>query len=146
MLYSNNLKEDNLLINKNTIIAMTRKEIVKQYIEFLSIGNIEKIVGLFAENGKVYSPIYGENTADKFYETLNDDTFNSELNLKGIFEDSDTKKIALYFEYTWTVKSGKVVVFDVVDIIEFDNRNKFLELKIIYDTIVSRRLVEEMKK
>ncbi len=123
---------------------MTKKEIAKQYIDFLSKGNIEKIVNLFAENGKVYSPIYGENRADKFYEVLNDDTINSEIKIKGIFEDSNTGKIALYFEYKWMVKSGKIVEFDVVDILEFDTRNKILELKIIYDTVISRRLVEEM--
>lgn len=125
---------------------MTKKEIAKQYIDFLSKGNVEKIIALFTENGKVHSPIYGELRADKFYETLNDDTINSEIKLKGIFEDSTTKNLALYFEYKWTVKSGKIVNFDVVDIIEFDTQNKISELKIIYDTVVSRRLIEELKK
>jgi len=124
---------------------MTKKEIAKQYIDFLSKGNIKRIINLFAKNGKVYSPIYGACNVDKFYTVLNNDTINSELNLKGIFEDSDTGKLALYFEYKWTVRSGKIVEFDVVDILEFDNQNKILELKIIYDTVVSRKLIEEME-
>jgi hypothetical protein len=86
---------------------MTRKEIARKYVEFLSNGNVDKVVSLFAENGKVYSPIYGENSAVKFYKTLNEDTVDSALKIKGIFEESGTENIALYFEYTWTMKSGK---------------------------------------
>ncbi len=123
-----------------------KKEIAKQYIEHLSKGNAEGIISLFAENGKVSSPIYGKKGASEFYRTLAEDTLNSELKIIEIFENSDFGKIALHFKYTWTVKSGKIVVFDVIDIIEFDGQNKILELKIIYDTVVSRSLVEEMKK
>lgn len=123
-----------------------RVEIAKKYIKFLSNGNVEGVVSLFAENGKVYSPIYGEKSASDFYKTLKDDTLNSEIKLNEIFENASSQKIALYFEYTWTVKTGKIVVFDVVDIIHFDSQNKITELKIIYDTIVSRKLIEEMKK
>jgi ketosteroid isomerase-like protein len=124
---------------------MTKREIAKKYIEFLSIGDVEKIVNLFAENGKVSSPVYGEKQAGEFYKELTEDTITSELKLKGIFEDHDSDSIALYFEYKWTVKSGKIVEFDVVDILDFDNENKIIALKIIYDTVISRNLVAEMK-
>ena len=122
-----------------------KKEIAKQYIAFLSEGNVEGVIGLFSESGKVYSPIYGEKNAKEFYRILNDDTLQSELSLKEIFQNEESENIALYFEYKWTVKSGNVVVFDVVDILEFDEQNKIQELKIIYDTVISKRLVEEMK-
>lgn len=125
---------------------MTKKEIAKEYIDSLSKGDVEKIISLFTKNGKVYSPIYGEKSADGFYKSLNDDTINSELKLKGVFEDFETGKLALYFDYIWTVKSGKVVEFDVVDIIEFDSENKIIELRIIYDTVISRTLIDEIKK
>ena len=126
-------------------LIMTKREIAEKYIEFLSIGEVEKIVNLFAENGKVNSPIYGEKQADIFYRELSEDTITSELKLKGIFEDADSDRMALYFEYKWTVKSGKIVQFDVVDIFAFDNENKITELKIIYDTVISRNLVAEMQ-
>ena len=125
---------------------MTKKEVAKKYIEFLSAGHLDDILSLFAENATVHSPIYGENDATTFYKILIDDTENSKLQLKGIFEDSESANLALHFEYTWTLKSTKVVAFDVVDIIEFDNQNKIIELKIIYDTVVSRQLVNELKK
>jgi ketosteroid isomerase-like protein len=67
------------------------------------------------------------------------DTISSELKLKGIFDDADSDRIALYFEYKWTIKSGKIVEFDAVDIIVFDNDNKITTLKIIYDTVISRK-------
>jgi hypothetical protein len=121
-------------------------EIAKQYIEFLSKGNVEGVISLFAKNGKVHSPIYGEKSASDFYRILAEDTLNSSLKLNEIFENANTGNIALYFEYTWTVKSGKIVVFDVVDIIEFDNNNKISSLKIIYDTVISRNLIEEIQK
>ena len=124
---------------------MTKKlEIAKQYIDFLSAGKTDEIIGLFAENGTVTSPIYGEGLAEDFYKTLADDTLNSELKIKEIFENKLSGNLALYFEYIWTIKTGKMVTFDVVDIIEFDDNNKITALKIIYDTVVSRSLVEEI--
>ncbi|GAA3522598.1 hypothetical protein GCM10022393_41490 [Aquimarina addita] len=125
---------------------MTRKEIAEKYIELLSTGDTERIIGLFAKNGKVHSPIYGEQFSTTFYKELNNDTLNSELQVKEIFENSETNTLALYFEYQWTVRSGKKVTFDVVDIIEFNDQNKILDLRIIYDTAVSRILVEELKE
>jgi len=123
-----------------------RKQVAIQYLEFLSKGNVEGIISLFAKNGKVCSPIYGEKGASEFYRELGEDTLNSELKLNEIFENIDSGNVALYFEYKWTIKSGKIIVFDVVDIIELDAQNKIQELKIIYDTVTSRRLLGDMKK
>ena len=123
----------------------SKSEIAKQYIEFLAKGEVNKVIDLFSENGKVSSPIYGEKSASDFYQTLAGDTINSELSLKEIFENPLSGNIALYFEYKWTVKSGKIVKFDVVDLIEFNDDHKIVALKIIYDTVITRRLVEEMQ-
>jgi ketosteroid isomerase-like protein len=120
-------------------------EIAKRYIELLSSGDLEGVINLFTENGIVESPIYGEMKASNFYKVLKDDTLNSELKLKEIFQNSKTENIALYFEYKWTIKTGKIVQFDVVDIIEFDIENRIKKLKIIYDTVVSRKLIDEFE-
>ena len=124
---------------------MTRSEVAKKYIEFLSNGAVEQIVSLFSEDGKVSSPIYGDKPAREFFKELTDDTTNSTLTFKKIFEDAGSNSLALYFEYEWTVKSGKVVVFDVVDILDFDNETKIEKLKIIYDTFIARKLVEDIR-
>ena len=125
---------------------MDKKEIANGYLKFLESGNIEQIIDLFNENGIVDSPIYGIKKADEFYRELNDDTSNSELQLKGIFEQSGSNDLALYFTYKWTLRNNQQVEFDVVDIIEFDSKNKIKKLKIIYDTVLARKLVDGLNK
>ncbi|MDP2541311.1 hypothetical protein [Tenacibaculum discolor] len=61
---------------------MNKSGIAKKYLEYLENGNIEKVIGLFSNNGIVESPIYGIKKADVFYRELNNDTSNSELFLK----------------------------------------------------------------
>lgn len=124
---------------------MTQKDIARAYITHLENGNTEKLVALFSKDGMVDSPLYGIKKASEFYLELNDDTLNSELYTKGIFEEDNSNKLALYFTYKWTLKNNKKLVFDVVDIIEFDNQNKISKLKIIYDTVIARKLVEQLK-
>jgi len=123
----------------------SKREISIAYIDFLQKGNLKELLGLFAENGKVDSPLYGEMNADGFYRELESDTTNSELKLKGIFEEEDSDSIALYFNYKWTMKNNELVEFDVVDIIEFNEANQITKLKIIYDTFKSRAMLRELR-
>ena len=58
-----------------------------------------------------------------------------------IFEDHSSGELALYFEYQWQLNTEKRVCFDVVDIIKFDDLNKIIALKIIYDTYAARQLL-----
>ncbi|WP_299157048.1 nuclear transport factor 2 family protein [uncultured Tenacibaculum sp.] len=123
---------------------MTKKEIAKTYISHLENGKIKQVIALFTQNGIVESPLYGIKKASDFYLELSNDTTNSELSLLGIFEEQESNTIALYFTYKWTLKNNQIVKFDVVDIIEFDNDNKISKLKIIYDTVIARKLVEQL--
>ncbi|WP_282122304.1 nuclear transport factor 2 family protein [Algibacter mikhailovii] len=123
---------------------MNKTDIAKEYIKHLENGNIDHVIALFDLNGIVDSPLYGIKRADEFYPELNSDTANSELSLLGIFEENNSNKLALYFTYTWTLKNNQIVEFDVVDIIEFDNQNKISKLKIIYDTVMARKLVGQL--
>ena len=59
------------------------------------------------------------------YTELFTDTNNSELSIKGIFEDTLTGNIALHFNYQWTLRNNSHVNFEVVDILEFDGNNKW---------------------
>lgn len=124
---------------------MTKKEVAQAYINELEQGHVANVVALFSANGIVESPLYGLQNASDFYVQLNNDTHNSKLSLKGIFEDHNTGHMALYFEYIWTLRSDEKVTFDVVDILEFDTNNKITKLKIIYDTVISRRLLESLE-
>ena len=134
---------------------MNKTLVANKYLEHLENGDIKKVIDLFHENGIVDSPIYGIKKADFFYRELNNDTSNStpngaievkNLHLQGIFEQNNSNNIALYFTYEWTLKSNKIVEFDVVDIIELDPDNKIKKLKIIYDTVVARKLVNELNE
>ena len=66
--------------------------------------------------------------------------------VKGIFEQNESNDLALYFSYKWTLKNKQKVEFDVVDIIEFDAENKIKKLKIIYDTVLARKLVASLNE
>ncbi len=124
---------------------ISKREVAIKYINFLEKGNIKNLLSLFTKDAIVDSPVYGKMDANRFYNVLNNDTTSSELKLKGIFEENDSNKLALYFKYKWTLKNNKQVEFDVVDIIEFNDSMHIYKLKIIYDTVKSRELVNELR-
>ena len=125
---------------------MTLKDVAQLYIEFLEKGDALAIVSLFAQDGVVHSPLYGIQPASSFYRELFEDSSQSELKVLGVFEDSDTPQLALYFNYRWTLANKSFVEFEVVDILEFNEENKITCLKIIYDTVHSRKAFDEMKE
>ena len=125
---------------------MTKKEVAIKYIEFLAKGEVQKVIKLFSKEAIVYSPIYGVKRAEEFFIELNEDTNNSDLILNGIFEEQHSNRLALYFKYKWTLKSDKLVEFEVVDILEFNESNEINELKIIYDSVRTRELVKQLKE
>lgn len=124
---------------------MNNKKVVIKYIEFLEKGDLNGINGLFDKDGMVESPIYGKMRASEFYKELMTDTTKSELELKGIYEAPESNSIALFFNYKWTMKNNEIADFDVVDIIDFNNSAKINNLKIIYDTVESRRIMDRLK-
>ncbi len=123
---------------------MKRKDIASSYLTYLENGNTKEVIALFNQNGIVESPLYGSMKASLFYPKLKNDTKSSQLKLQGIFEDFETGNLAIYFNYIWTLKNSEQVVFDVVDILEFDTQHKIKKLKIIYDTVVARSLQKQL--
>lgn len=115
-----------------------REAICEKYIEYLSVGKLAELLDLFADDSMITSPLYGRQSATKFYNALFADTEKSVLEPRGTFYDDERGEIALYFTYQWSLKNGEVVEFDVVDIISFTLENKIASLKIIYDTVDSR--------
>ena len=122
-------------------------EICKQYLDALNEGSLEKVLSLFDPNAVVDSPLYGEIPATTFYTDLFADTNRSETNLLNIFDSiGGNSSVALHFHYTWTLKNGKIVDFECVDIFEITpDRKKFTKLKIIYDTAPVRADFSESK-
>lgn len=120
--------------------------VAQAYIQHLAAANKPALLDLFSKDGIVLSPIYGTLPAKEFFTILGEDTMQSRLTIKGIFEEAITGQIALYFQYEWTLQHGRQVTFDVVDILTFDATNKVNSLKIIYDTMQARTWVEELRK
>jgi ketosteroid isomerase-like protein len=122
-----------------------RRAIGRLYIDYLGKGAMHKVIDLFAEEGVVHSPLYGTKKAKDFYSDLQEDTLSSFLEIKDVYESALSNNIALYFTYHWTLKSGKKIKFDVVDILTFDKRHKITSLRIIYDTVGTRPLLQHLK-
>ncbi|HOP48170.1 MAG TPA: nuclear transport factor 2 family protein [Desulfobacteraceae bacterium] len=116
------------------------QEICRQYLDALNEGSLEKILSLFDQDAVVVSPLYGEMSAARFYKDLFADTGRSETRLLNIFHSvSGTPDLALHFHYLWTLKNGKTVEFECVDVFEISwDSNRIKRLKIIYDTAAIR--------
>ena len=115
-------------------------DICKQYLDALNESSLEKVLSLFDPKAVVVSPLYGEMPATTFYKALFADTNHSETKLLNIYHSVDkNSSVALHFHYIWTLKNGKIVEFDCVDIFEITpDKKRFSKLKIIYDTVPVR--------
>ncbi len=115
---------------------MTIKELCNLYLEALNKADLRTVQAMFSSDGVVISPLYGEQNAHDFYASLFADTSRSETKLLNVFDNSDDgTAVALHFQYVWTLKGGKVVNFECVDVFELsDDRQQFKKLTIIYDT------------
>lgn len=69
------------------------------------------------ENAIVESPLYGIGPNREFYPILLEDSGSSVLKFNGVFPEKETDRIALLFDYHWTLSGGQTVDFKVADII-----------------------------
>jgi len=122
---------------------MNVEEIVKLYLHALEKGSYEDIVKLFTEVAVVVSPLYGTVKASDFYRDLFKDTSKSKITLLDVFVSKNSERVGAYFRYEWTLKDGRPVLFDCVDIFELEE-GKIKKLKIIYDTYEARRIFERL--
>lgn len=124
---------------------MSPQNLCKQYLTALNEGSLDTVLSLFAPKATIVSPLYGVITAENFYRELFADTNRSLTKLLNIYLPSgDTTSVALHFHYTWTLKSGKIVQFECVDVFELTaDKQKFSKLTIIYDTAPIRADFEE---
>ena len=116
----------------------TFAEIAVNYIDYLSVGDLNELLSLFASDAEVLSPLYGRQSAKAFYSRLFADTNDSVLELKDVLSNPKRSSGCIYFSYSWTLASGETVNFDVVDYVQLGPDGKITFLQIIYDTIQSR--------
>lgn len=118
----------------------------QQYFQSLQAGDVEAICQLFAADGMVDSPLYGQKHHRDFYTELMEDSGTSTIEMKRIFSDPESGDLAIWFRYDWGLDNGERVVFEGVDVFELNDQGKIKKLTIIYDTVNSREMVGEMKK
>ena len=121
------------------------KSAILQYIEGLETGDMNQIISLFAQDGLVHSPLYGDLSAKEFYKGLFSDTQRSKITLLNIFTSVDKPNVyGAHFRYVWTLRDNTETSFECVDIFVFDESDKIKEMTIIYDTNRTRQSFENL--
>ena len=116
------------------LLEVKYHQIAESYLEALQASDLKGILSLFDPQGVVISPVYGQRSAQEFYELLFKDTQSSETKVLDILTNPKNKCIALYFQYKWTLSAGKEVSFECVDLMRMNHEHKIASLRIIYDT------------
>jgi hypothetical protein len=112
--------------------------LVSTYLQALETADAALATGLFAPDGVVHSPLYGDLPARDFYPALFADTSASILRLRRILRSAQDgggeETIAFWFDFDWTLADGTPAPFTVVDVAELDGAGLIKHLHIVYDT------------
>lgn len=130
-------------MDSQKLIEAKYRQIAEAYLEYLEQGDLEGILSLFDPQGVVNSPIYGQRSAQDFYQKLLAETQTSETEVLDILINTGNKCLALYFHYRWTLSHGDMVSFDCVDLFRLNHDHKIISLRIIYDTYPIRPLLSK---
>lgn len=122
---------------------MTKLEIIAQaYAGALASNNYKAITNLFARDGAVSSPVYGNMPACEFYENLFKKNIYSDVRIKNIFKESNDPHIfALHL--LLKAKVPDVQVNDCIDILNLNAEGKIRSLTIIFDTFPVRNMLKK---
>ena len=123
---------------------MTNEQLVDEYLEALAAGSTERVLALFAPDGRVDSPLYGTLPAAEFYPALFADTGQSRLTLRTTMEGqlAGLPVVSFWFDFDWTLANGEPAPFTVVDVAELDADGLITTLHIVYDTAPIRAAFE----
>jgi ketosteroid isomerase-like protein len=115
-------------------------DLCTRYLAAMNRSDLEGVLALFTSDAIVHSPLYGPQSANKFFSGLFADTQRSVTTLRRVFASADdSAAVALQFHYAWTMASGKMFEFEVVDVFELaPDHARFRQLTIIYDTAFLR--------
>jgi hypothetical protein len=114
--------------------ALSPDALVEAYLSALSSADAELAISLFAPDGIVDSPLYGQQAASDFYPALFADTAASVLTLRKTMLSADAATIAFWFDFDWVLANGTPAPFTVVDIAELGENGLIQRLHIVYDT------------
>lgn len=112
---------------------------IDAYLDALQAGDLETMLGLFADDATVVSPLRGPVDPEPFYDDLFAKTARSETTVRHRFEGD--RHAAVHFDYRWVLDDGSETTFECVDIFDLDDDGKIQELRIVYD---AGRVMEEL--
>jgi len=124
---------------------MDKRQIISDYLMFLTLGDYNKITSLFSRNAVIISPLYGRIRAKKFYKDLLNDSKKSKIKLIDVFYNQ-TQMALGYFKYDWILKNNSSISFYGVDVFKFNKAGKIEEMRILYDTYPIRKSFNKLKK
>jgi ketosteroid isomerase-like protein len=125
---------------------VTPEQLARTYLDALGHADLAAMLALFTEDGQVHSPLYGPKPATSFFPELFGATTESDLTLQGVAQgtaESGVPLVTLWFRYGWLMVSGARTTFDVVDVLELAPDGRIATLRIIYDTVLARPLLEQ---
>lgn len=129
---------------------MDADALVAEYLDAVRAADTARMLALFAPDGVVHSPLYGDLPATEFYPKMFGDTRSADLTLLGTTTGTTTDGrplVMFLFKFDWVLKAGEdIVAFDVVDVAELDADGKITALAIIYDTKTARPAFETARK
>lgn len=134
------------------MLPLSHSNLVEAYLDALSLADVDAVLNLFATDGVVSSPLYGQRSARDFYPILFADTAASALTLRQTLVSTSTPTatatatIAFWFDFNWTLADGTPAPFSVVDVAELDPDGRIRHLHIIYDTHPIRSVWERQQR
>lgn len=128
--------------------SSSHTSLVDAYLAALSSADVNAVLDLFATDGVVSSPLYGERPAREFYPVLFADTAGSALTLRRTLVSTAEAEptIAFWFDFHWTLADGTPAPFSVVDLAELDVDGRIQHLHIVYDTYPIRPAWERQQR
>jgi ketosteroid isomerase-like protein len=120
------------------------RNVLVEYLHHLENSDCDKLIQLFADDGIVNSPLYGEENATTFFPKLLAKTQSSTLSPHQIFHgERDSSKAALHFTYEWTLTDGKVFNFECVDLFKLNEEHRITEMRILYDASEVKEVIAD---
>ena len=107
---------------------------VQRYLDCLHRGDTAGLIALFAPEGYVVSPFLGTMPARTFFPKLAQSSSGSVITPLGLYAGVEPHRAAAHFRYDWTLRDGKVVTFNCVDLFAFDAAGSIQSMTIVYDT------------
>ncbi|NAS25958.1 nuclear transport factor 2 family protein [Herbidospora sp. NEAU-GS84] len=120
--------------------------LVEAYLDGLAHSDLPAVLGLFADEAVVHSPLYGSLPPADFYPALFADTAQARLELRGTMRGrsvTGAELLSFWFRFDWRLTSGVWAPFEVVDVAELDEDGAIRSLWIVYDTVDVRTAYTE---